>query len=159
MEHGTVCGSLLLAKVVYLRNEPTVPYEMGYASSTQHNPAVIFWQRKSIERTYFEEPRAVLSKATVLKRTTTSYNPSTLGGMCAPHRHTLFVEKSTFHDKIRKKNCSQSTTFAKIYRLPYNQRRNRKRESAYSAYSEPERPRQTLWNYDLVECSRRARYS
>ena len=52
MEHGTVCGSLLLAKVVYLRNEPTVPYEMGYASSTQHNPAVIFWQRKSIERTF-----------------------------------------------------------------------------------------------------------
>ena len=31
MEHGTVCGSLLLATVVYLRrNEPTVPYEMGY---------------------------------------------------------------------------------------------------------------------------------
>ena len=30
MEHGTVCGSLILATVVYLRNEPTVPYEMGY---------------------------------------------------------------------------------------------------------------------------------
>ena len=56
MEHGTVCGSLLLATVVYLRrNEPTVPYEMGYAP-----PSSLFFGKGSPLRT-FEEPATARS--------------------------------------------------------------------------------------------------
>jgi hypothetical protein len=64
VEHGTVCGSLILATVVYLRNEPTVPYEMGYRYAPPSSLFFFFCESsfgKGSPLRTFEEPATARS--------------------------------------------------------------------------------------------------